>query len=161
MSAPEKRDANLVSLLWAGPELAPDIAALHGKLFPDAWDAESVAKLLEHPGATTLIARTGFPKASVGFAMAQMGADEAEILSIGVMGDWRRVGLGKKLVAGLERALLKAGVKKLFLEVAEDNQSARGLYVACGFKETGRRKGYYVRQGSAAVDALVLSKALG
>ncbi len=160
MSAPEKRDANLVSLLWAGPETAADIAGLHAQLFPDAWDTAAVGKLLEHPGATTLLARTGFPKASVGFAMAQIGADEAEILSIGVLPDWRRVGLGKRLVTGVERSLIRAGVKKIFLEVAEDNQSARGLYVNCGFGETGRRKAYYVRQGRPAVDALVLSKAI-
>ncbi len=156
----EKRDVNLVSLLWAGHELAGEIAGLHAQLFEQPWDTASVGKMLEHPGSTTLIARTGFPKASVGFAMAQMGADEAEILSIGVVEPWQRVGLGKRLVVGVERALVRAGVKRLFLEVAEDNAAARALYQGMGFAEAARRKGYYARTNSAAVDALVMHKAL-
>ena len=160
MTPPEKRDVNLVSMLWAGPEIGPEIAELHAKLFDTPWDAAGVAKLLEHPGATTLIARTGFPKASVGFAMGQMAADEGEILTIGVATDWQRNGLAKKLVEGLERAMKRAGVKRLFLEVAEDNTAARALYEGRGFTEATRRKGYYARKGGQMVDALVMSKLL-
>lgn len=160
MTTHEKRDVNLVSMLWAGPELAPEIAGLHGGLFEQPWDAPAVAKLLEHPGATTLIARTGFPKASVGFVMGQIAADDAEILAIGVATEWQRNGLGKKLMDGLERALQRAGAKRLFLEVAEDNVAARALYERRGFKEATRRKGYYARKGGTMVDALVMSKPL-
>ncbi len=160
MSTAEKRDINMVSLLWAGPELAGEIAQLHGRLFDPGWDEPSVAKLLEHPGATTLIGRTGFPKVSVGFAMAQIAADDAEILAIGVDKDWQKLGLGKKLVDAVVRSLARAGVKRLFLEVADDNAGGRALYEKCGFTEATRRKGYYTRPGAAAVDALVMSKAL-
>ena len=160
MSTPEKRDINLVSMLWAGPELSAEIATLHGALFDQPWDAPSVSKMLEHPGATTLIARTGFPKTSVGFVMGQIAADDAEILAIGVDADWQRAGLGKRLMDGLERALQRAGAKRLFLEVAEDNVAARALYEKRGFKEATRRKGYYARKGGPMVDALVMSKPL-
>ena len=160
MSPPEKRDPNLVSLLWAGTDTAGEIAGLHAGLFEAGWDAPSVLKLLEHPGATTLIARTGFPKVGVGFVMGQIAADEAEVLSIGVAADWQRVGLGKRLVVGLERALVRAGVKRLFLEVAEDNAAAKALYARSGFTEAGRRKAYHVRKGGTTVDALVLQKQL-
>lgn len=160
MTTPEKRDVNLVSLLWAGPEAAVEIAGLHAGLFDEPWDAPAVAKLLEHPGATTLVARTGFPKVGVAFVMGQIAADDAEILSIGVARTWQRVGLAKRLVEGLERALKRAGAKRIFLEVAEDNVAARALYEGRGYKEATRRKGYYVRKGGAAVDALVMSKAI-
>lgn len=160
MTTPEKPDANLVSLLWAGPEAAAEIAALHATLFDQPWDAPSLVKLLEHPGSTTLIARTGFPKTSVGFVLGQVAADEAEIISIGVAKNWQGVGLGKRLVEGLERALKRAGAKRIFLEVAEDNAAARALYEGRGFTEATRRKGYYPRAGGTAVDALVMSKAL-
>lgn len=161
MSTPPKRDANLVSLLWAGQETAGEISQLHGTLFDEPWDVASVQRLLEHPGATALIGRTGFPKVTVGFVMGQIAADEAEILSIGVAKDWQRIGLAKRLVEGVERAVKRAGAKRLFLEVADDNAAARELYTRAGFKEVGRRKGYYTRKGGASVDALVLSKALG
>lgn len=160
MTMPEQRDVEMVSLLWAGVDMAAEISQLHCGLFDDGWDPLAVARLLENPGATTLIARTGFPKASVGFIMGQIAADEAEILSIGVSREWQRKGLGKKLLNGLERALIRAGVKRLHLEVADDNAPARALYTRMDFAETGRRKGYYARKGASAVDALILSKAL-
>lgn len=160
MTMQDKRDVNLVSLLWAGPETAADIARMHAALFPEPWDHKAIATLLEHPGSTTMIARTGIPKVSVGFVMGQFAADEAEILSIGVDSTWQRAGLGMRLVEGLERALKRAGVKRVFLEVAEDNTAARALYARQGFAETGRRKGYYARPGASAADALVLSKGI-
>jgi ribosomal-protein-alanine N-acetyltransferase len=160
MTSPEKRNIDLVSLLWAGAEAAPEIAHLHASLFPEPWDAPSVTKLLEHPGATTLIARTGFPKTSVGFILGQIAADEAEILSIGVAPEWQRNGLAGKLVTGLERAVKRAGAQRVFLEVAEDNSAARALYRRCGFAETGRRKAYYARQDGQRTDAILMSKAL-
>ena len=160
MTSSESRDLNMVSMLWAGPELAPDIAGLHAGLFDEPWDATAIAKLLEHPGATTLIAKAGFPKASVGFVMGQIAADDAEVLSMGVTKEWQANGLAKKLMEGLERALKRSGVKRLFLEVAEDNPSALAVYKTRGFAEITRRKAYYARTGGPAVDAIVMSKNL-
>ncbi len=160
MTTPAKRDVNLVSLLWAGPEAAVEIAQLHAGLFEEPWDGAAVARLLEHPGSTTLIARTGYPKVGVGFALGQIAADEAEILSVGVSTDWQRNALGKRLVEGLERAFKRAGVKRIFLEVAEDNAAARALYEGKGYTEATRRKGYYARKGGVTADALVMSKAI-
>jgi len=158
MTTPPTRDVKHVSLLWAGQEMAPEIARLHADLFPEPWDTESVGRLLEHPGATALIARTGFPKVSVGFVMGQIAGDQAEILSIGVVPDWQRVGLATRLVDGVERALMRAKVQRLFLEVAMDNAAARALYAGRGFQENGRRKGYYVRGNGTSVDAIVMCK---
>ncbi len=70
-----------VSLLWAVPERAGDIAAIHGTLFPEAWDGLAVARLLERPGATSLVAEAGTPRAVVGFVIGQVAADEAEIIN--------------------------------------------------------------------------------
>ena len=41
--------------------------------------------------------------------------------------------------------------------MAEDNEAAQKLYQASGFKQTGRREGYYVRK-DGAIDALCLTK---
>ncbi len=99
----------------------------------------------------------GNPKTAVGFVMGQLAADEAEILSIGVAKDWQRKGIGRRLVDGLARAVARAEVKRVFLEVAADNAAALALYSRLGFTETGRRKGYYERKGKPPVDALRLT----
>ena len=160
MTKPEASiDPRLVSLLWAGPERAGEIAALHASLFDPAWDEASIARLLEHPGSTALVALGGLPRRTVGFIMGQLAADEAEILTLGVAPDCQRSGLGRRLVEGLIRAM-KPAAARLFLEVADDNVAALGLYEGLGFTEVGRRKGYYQRRGSAAADAVQLAKAL-
>ena len=150
------RNIKHVSLLWAAPDRADDIAALHARLFNPAWDSAAVLSLLEHPASTSLVAIAGAPKTVVGFVIGQLAADEAEILSIGVTSDWQRHGLGKMLVEGLVRAARRGEAKRLFLEVAEDNVAAAALYRRLGFTETGRRKKYYERTGGPAADALTL-----
>ncbi|NOT72051.1 MAG: ribosomal protein S18-alanine N-acetyltransferase [Hyphomicrobium sp.] len=151
------RNIKHVSMLWAAPERAGEIAALHKRLFSPAWDEASVLNLLEHPASTSLVAVAGDPKQLAGFVIGQLAADEAEILSIGVAPDWQRTGLGKMLVQGLARASKRGEAKRLFLEVAEDNVAAQALYSSLGFTEAGRRKRYYERPGATPVDALVLA----
>lgn len=154
------RNIKHVSLLWAAPERAEEIAKLHRRLFDPPWDAQAIQALLEHPASTSLIAVAGDPKIAVGFVIGQLAADEAEILSVGVAPDWQRFGLGQMLMEGLARAAKRGEAKRLFLEVAEDNVAATALYAKLGFAEVGRRKRYYERPGAQPVDALILALAL-
>ena len=151
------RNIKHVSLLWAAPERAGEIAVLHKRLFNPPWDEAAIAGLLEHPASTSLVAVAGDPKVVVGFIIGQLAADEAEILTVGAAPDWQRAGLGKMLVQGLIRAAKRGEAKRLYLEVAEDNAAAAALYQSLGFSESGRRKGYYERPQRPAVDALVLA----
>jgi ribosomal-protein-alanine N-acetyltransferase len=95
-----------------------------------------------------------------GFLIAQIAADEAEILSIGVAPEWQRRGIARYMVEGLVRAARRAEVRRLFLEVAVTNTAANRLYQSLGFEAVGRRKGYYQRPGADPVDAVVLALAL-
>jgi ribosomal-protein-alanine N-acetyltransferase len=153
-------DPKIVSLLWAGPERAAEIAGMHARLFPPGWGEEGVARMLDNPAATSFVAQVGAPKITVGYVMGQVTADEAEILSLGVAPELQRRGLGTQLVNGLIRAVQRAEAKRLYLEVAADNAPAIALYGKLGFAETTRRKGYYHRPGASPVDAVVLQKAL-
>ncbi len=154
------RNIKQVSMLWAAPERADEVARMHGRLFDPAWDEAAIKSLLEHPASTSLVAVAGDPKQLVGFVIGQLAADEAEIISIGVSPGWQRAGLGKMLVEGLARAAKRGEAKRLFLEVAEDNVAAVALYNKLGFAEVGRRKGYYERKDQPSADALVLSLSL-
>ncbi|MBX9864678.1 MAG: GNAT family N-acetyltransferase [Hyphomicrobium sp.] len=151
-------DPKYISLLWAGPDQAAEIARLHGQLFSPAWSEESVFAMLDHPASTAFLAvYSGPPRTSIGFVLAQLAADEAEILSIGVLPDWQRQGIGRRLVDGVARAVQRAEAKSLYLEVAADNDAALSLYSRAGFLGTGLRRGYYERPGSAPVDAVTLA----
>jgi ribosomal-protein-alanine N-acetyltransferase len=149
-----------VSILWATPEHAQELAALHASLFKPAWDEPNMRRLLEHPGSAAFLARLGSQAEPAGFILGQIAADEAEILSLGVRAERQRHGIGRLLVGALARAVKKTDVRRLFLEVANSNVAAVALYEALGFQAIGRRKAYYAKSNESAEDAVTLSLTL-
>jgi len=135
---------------------APVLAALHGGCFDTPWDETAMAEVMAMAGVFGLMASNG-GKPPSGFILCRMAADACEIITIGVMPENRRAGAAAALLAAATEKAAKAGARKLFLEVAEDNPAALGLYQAAGFREAGRRAGYYQGGGT---DALVLKKEL-
>lgn len=132
------------------------LAALHAAVFTDApppWSPAAFDALLHHPG-TVLALRPG------GFALGRVAGPEVEILTVAVLPEARRRGLGAALVAEIEAAAAARGAEESFLEVAETNAPARALYARLGYRAVGRRPRYYLRRDRPAVDALVLRKAL-
>lgn len=150
-------DPRNLSLLWASPDRAEEIAVLHARLFDPPWDASSIASSIEHPASASFIAQVREPPVLAGFVIGRIAADEAEILSIGVAPEWQRRGVGRRMVEGLVRASRRAEVKRLFLEVASDNYAAGALYQGLGFVPAGGRKGYYDRPDGSKVDAIILA----
>lgn len=128
------------------------LAALHGATMPRPWEPDFFEQTLVSPGGFAVIAEAH--GAAMGFVLARAVAGEAEILSIGVSAAFRRNGLAHLLVAEAGRSAQARGAASMFLEVDENNLAARGLYAAHGFREAGRRKGYYLSEGGG--DALLL-----
>ena len=92
-----------------------------------------------------------------GFILVRTVADEAEILTLAVRPADRRRGIAAGLVARGASVAAAQGASRLFLEVAEDNDAARGLYERAGFVEAGRRPRYYARADGSRTDALILT----
>ncbi|MBT3237237.1 MAG: ribosomal protein S18-alanine N-acetyltransferase [Rhodospirillaceae bacterium] len=146
----------MTTIIDATPAHAGVIAALHEMSFDasgDHWDEKSVAEILAMPGAFgLLIDIDGQP---AGFILARLAADEAEIISIGIVEQARRQGLASDLLAAVRQRVQAKESRHLFLEVATDNSGAEAFYVSHGFKACGRRKDYY-RRKNGRVDALVM-----
>ena len=128
-------------LVRARPEHAAAIAELAARTLPEAWSAASFARELEREGARAWVALA--EGRVVGHLLAACAADEAELLSVAVDPDWRRRGLGRRLVAACLRELRADGVRRLTLEVREGNAAARALDAGCGLRAVGRRERYY------------------
>lgn len=94
---------------------------------------------------------------AAGFALGRAVADEAELLTIAVLSDARRTGLGKLLMTEFLDEAARRGATSAFLEVSETNASALALYRSAGFALIGRRRGYY-RDGPTHFDALILKR---
>ena len=95
-----------------------------------------------------------------GFILSRLAAGEAEILSVAVASARRGRGLARALLNLHLRRLAGLGARAVFLEVDEDNAPARRLYQRAGFREVGRRPGYYQQGRDQAATALVLRRDL-
>jgi len=146
--------------LAATPEQAEALSQLHGQLFEKGWDADGMRRLLEHPACVALVATTRQPPSLIGFIIAQLAADEAEILSIGVGRDWQRQGVGRALAEELIASARRKEATRLFLDVAESNQAALALYTSLGFTRMARRKDYYLSPDGRREDALLMVRTL-
>ncbi len=145
----------------ATPADARLMAALHAPAFPkEPWPADAMATMLESPGVFGLIIAAASPgpapTPAQGFILCRMAADEGEVLTLAVLPEMRRRGLGARLLERAQATLATCGITTLFLEVAEDNPAALALYQGSGFTQIGRRPHYYQR-GAGRVAALVLS----
>ena len=129
------------------------LAATHAEAFAggEVWDAAAFEGLLATPGTFA----AGEPRS---FALIRVIFDEAEVLTLATHPDARRQGLAREALRQAEAEAARRGAARMFLEVASDNPAARALYEACGYVESGRRKGYYRRSDGPAADALVLRK---
>lgn len=126
------------------------LAALERAAFGEkGWGEAGLAGGFGAPGVEILIG--GPADASpAGFAIWRTLPGEAELLSVGVAPDARRIGLGAALLAAVIEAARSADAAAIHLEVDSGNAAARALYARAGFVETGRRKAYY-RSGADAV----------
>ena len=133
------------------------LAELHAACFAEAWDADAFATLLAMPGAFALFAEEPARDIPSGFLMIRGVGDEAEIITLGVLPARRRKGLARDLLASGVKEAVSRGARRLFLEVAADNDAALALYRAAGFVQVGRRADYYHRiDGDMA--ALVMAR---
>ncbi len=83
----------------------------------------------------------------IGFAIVRLLAPESELESIAIRTNAHGRGFGSSLLSAilqeLKRARPETGVEQVDLEVRASNAAALGLYRQAGFRETGRRRGYY------------------
>jgi [ribosomal protein S18]-alanine N-acetyltransferase len=69
--------------------------------------------------------------------------DEAHVANIATHPDYRRQGIGKRLLAHALRHIMQDGARSSFLEVRESNLAAQEMYRKFGYEATGRRRRYY------------------
>jgi ribosomal-protein-alanine N-acetyltransferase len=90
----------------------------------------------------------------IGFITYSLTNYDADIESVFVLPEKRRLGVAKLLYDSAEESIKKENIEKIFLEVKNTNLSAQALYKKCGFLELSIRKKYYP-DGS---DAIVMVK---
>ena len=123
--------------------------------FSTPWSRATFQRLLSQANAGTLVAVAD--GTVVGYAVYWRVRDEVELGNLAVDPGHRRRGVARRLLHAVLASARREGATALYLEVRESNRAARSLYAGEGFRNVGRRRGYY---RSPAEDALVLWRTL-
>lgn len=138
------------------PMTLDDVADVHRierASFPVPWPDYAFRQELQ----TNCLAHYLVVRASdeaVGYAGLWMMVDEAHITTFAVLPQWRRHGVGGRLMVELMRMARDLGARVATLEVRLSNGPARALYQRFGFRPVGIRPRYYSDNGE---DALIMT----
>ena len=92
----------------------------------------------------------------LGFVVAETRRETGHIITIDVIQEARRAGVGSDLLDAAEEQLLRGGVQAIALETPVNNGAAIGFYKKKGYFVERTVTGYY----SNHLDALVMTKTL-
>jgi len=88
-----------------------------------------------------LVAKIG--NECVGYAIGEKNNNFGVIISIALKKEWRRKGIGKRMVEKLLENFKKEGINIVFLHVREENKEAINFYQTLGFKIIELVENYY------------------
>ena len=83
----------------------------------------------------------------IGFLQFSLNESDCDIISIGVIQKFQKMGHGKLLIEHLK----SLNLRNIFVEVSTDNINAIMFYYSLNFLKIGLRKNYYKKQRSDAI----------
>lgn len=119
-----------------------------------AYSRRTLKRFLALPGAHCLVAEVAGTAA--GFILSEAAGASAHIITIDVLAEHRRAGVGTALLLAAERHLKERGVREVQLETAHDNAPAIAFWQKHGYRKRGVLRNYYLDR----IDALAMSKTL-
>jgi len=130
----------------------PKVMEIEKSLFSDPWDEKLFMDALDSEDKHFFVSI--FDDDLAGYVIFEKVLDEGHITNLAVASEHRRKGVASQLVGKIVDMAKGLKMREIFLEVRRSNEAAKRLYSKFGFKEIGKRKGYYSK---ANEDALVLS----
>ncbi|MCR4814164.1 MAG: tRNA (adenosine(37)-N6)-threonylcarbamoyltransferase complex dimerization subunit type 1 TsaB [Lachnospiraceae bacterium] len=117
--------------------------------YPDPWSRKGFEDELNNPDYLAVVMNdtTGV----VGYAVAVLSGEEADIVKITIDEKERKKGYGRRLLDLLMSELFNRGVNAVTLEVRSSNTPAITLYERAGFVSEGVRPGFYSNPKEDAV----------
>src|SRR5690606_35905227 len=107
-------------------EDVPQIMAIERASYSMPWTEATFRGLIERSDADVLAAEVG--GRVVGYAAWWVVVDQGELGNLAVAPEWRRRGVGTRLLEAVIEQSRGRGVRELFLEVRVSNDGAQRLY---------------------------------
>ena len=140
------------------PSDVDEVHALECSVFPHPWSRTNFTdSLASGYDAWTVRDADG---ALAGYYLLMYAVDEAHLLDVAVAGPRQRQGLGHYLLDRIGARAKEQGMESILLEVRPSNERALAVYHRYGYREIGRRKGYYPAHAGLREDAIVMRIAL-
>lgn len=130
-------------------EHIPEIAEIERLCFSLPWSENALRDELDNVNAHFLTALT-FGRVSGYIGVIEI-CGEADITNVAVQPDFRRMGIGKKLLDTAEKQATERKCESITLEVRESNEPAISLYSGSGYSPIGIRKNFYEKPTENAV----------
>lgn len=134
------------------------LSDLHKACFPKGWGHLEFESFFERAGVFAAIAY--HKDKPVGFVLCWLIEDQCDLLSMGVLNDYRRDGVGLMLLDYAVANARHMGAEFMALEVNANNAAAQTLYEQQGFAKFSVRKGYYTNADGTSADATCMRKPL-
>ena len=120
----------------------PAVVDLDQKSFSLPWPERSFRfELTDNPASRCWVA--DLDGKVVGMIVVWLIVNEAHVATVATDPEYRRQGIGKRLLAHALRHMIPEGARSSFLEVRESNLVAQEMYRKFGYEITGRRRRYY------------------
>ena len=106
-----------------------------------AYSRRELKNYLRFPTADCIVAESD--GAPVGFCMTAIERADGYIITMDVLSEYRRQGVGAALLKEAETRMAEQGVLEVRLETAVDNASGIAFWKKHGYRTKAVRKGYY------------------
>lgn len=106
----------------------------------------------------TLVTYATVSNQVVGFIMASVTVDIADVFMVVVSADFKKRAIGTKLFEAFIGYCAEANMNEIILEVRASNVPAIALYERVGFQTVGLRKAYY---SNPIEDAIIMKRKIG
>ena len=136
----------------------PAISRIEQDSFEDPWSADEITKDVTSKDGNVYVAVIETDGEKAGYAEMRTVCGEAQIYNIVIDKAFRGRGLGEMMLRHLIDKAKEGGCSLVTLEVRGGNDAAMELYRKLGFREVGRRPGYYSK---GREDAVLMDLALG
>jgi ribosomal-protein-alanine N-acetyltransferase len=118
-----------------------EIVAIEIQSFISPWSPNAFLEEVHNPVSQFWLVETD--RIVAGYVCFWIFCQEIQLLNLAVHPLKRHAGLGRLLMRQMFELGAAEQTKAIWLEVRPSNESARRLYENLGFKEVGRRPGYY------------------
>lgn len=134
------------------------LSALHTQIFSGSferpWSSQDFYEILAMPFTSIKLILVNDNCA--GFVVYSIIQNEMELLSIGLLAEFRSQGIGKQSFRQLLSTPETQSARSIYLEVRSNNKNALTFYRHLGFESISKRPDYYHLTNGEKVDAVVM-----